>query len=72
MMYLLPRCDVNWNAPVWSVWMELEKSSMRKKASWVLVIGMSLKCEFSPSIFILTCLFSMIFSNAVCFVERIS
>ncbi len=46
--------------------------STRKKASWVLeMVGTWWKGEPSPSIFILTSSFSMIFSNATCFVERI-
>jgi hypothetical protein len=40
MMYLLPHQEVIGNAPVWLVWIESEKSLMRKKALWVLVIGM--------------------------------
>jgi hypothetical protein len=54
MMYLLPCREVNGKAPVWMVWIELEMSSMWKKALWVLVIGMWWKGDFLPSILILT------------------
>ena len=69
-MYLLPRWDVKGNAPVWSVWMESVRSSMQKKTSWVLVMGIWWKGEPAPSIFILTSSFSMIFSNAMCLVDH--
>jgi hypothetical protein len=69
-MYLLPRWDVKGNAPVWLVWIELVRSSMQKKASWVLVIGVWWKDEPSPSIFIFTSSFLMILSNALCLVDR--
>jgi hypothetical protein len=41
-----------------------------EKALWVLVIEMWWKGDFLPSILILTVLFSIIFSNAFCFVDR--
>ncbi len=43
---------------------------MRKKALCVLVMGIWWKGELLPSILILTSLFSMILSNATCFVKR--
>jgi hypothetical protein len=40
MIYLLSLWEVKGRAPVWSVWIDLVRSSMRKNVSWVLVIGM--------------------------------
>jgi hypothetical protein len=41
MIYLLPhQGEVKGKAPVWSVWIDLVKSSMQKNALWVLVIRM--------------------------------
>jgi hypothetical protein len=63
-MNLLPCWDVNGNAPVWLVWLESVRLLMRKKTLWVLVIGFWWKGESLSSIFILTSLFLIIFSNA--------
>ena len=71
-MYLLPHWDVKENAPVWLVWMESVRLSMWKKASWDLVMDAGVKGKSSPSIFILTSLLLIIFSNAICLVDRIS
>ncbi len=40
MIYLLPHWEVKEKTPVWSVWIDLVRSSLWKNASCALVIGM--------------------------------
>ncbi len=64
-----PCWEVNGIAPICSVWIDLERSSMRKDAPWVLVSGMWWNGEFLPSILILTSrflwFFPMLFASLI-------